>query len=460
MQLLVPFVRTPANILSYSMEQLGMQQVLSPVQTWKQLTGVDQAARADALARIEAATGIMALTYWMVNEGMLTGIGSTDYSMRRMYEAQGWKMNSLKVGDQAIELSRLDPLGLMLGIAASGWEVAEEMGNTGESALAVISGSILSMSELMLDRSYLSSFGEFFGAITDGAKGMKPFLSTGTGIASSFLVPGIARDFREMTDEYRREMSYPMTTAGVFNRILMQVKNGYPIASQGLANAVDVRGELIINGGNAAVRGLLPVRVGNIRPDPVLNELMSNGITIRKPKEFVPFPAGAGRLGLNLLQFDPSGRIYAEYQAAINQAGYDAAKQVVESGSYQRAFQAYIDPEAYDAKPRLSNAPIGSYGTPDSDAAKAIRGPMAAAKQAAHLMFLKSLTNKEIDSKLMPGEKVQVPAPMVEMTTAALKPLVMKMRRNEKIEFEEIPGLQIRPSGGKNIPKMLDAPEF
>ncbi len=441
MQLLMPFVRTPANIMSYSMEQMGMQQVLAPMRTWQAITGTDAAARADTLARIEAAVGIMALAGWMVNEGSLTGIGSTDFGMRRMYEAQGWKQNSLCLHGECYELSRLDPLGLMLGIAASGWEVSQEMGETGDAALAVMTGSLLSMTELMLDRSYLSSAGDFFNAINGGAKASKAFISTMTGIASSFAVPGIARDFREMTDEYRRDMSYPLTTGGMFNRILMQIKNGYPIASQGLANAVDVKGELIVNGGNFAVRGLLPMRVGNLDYDPVLHELMKNGMSIRKPKEFIPFPKGGGRLGLNLLNYDPSGRLYAEYQAYINQARYKGATLVTENAQYQRLEE------------------MGLYGTPDSEAGKALLGAMLKLSSAAKLEFLIGLAEGELPSKLVPGENVPMVAPMVDIR-ADLAPLIMKMKRNEKIEFEQVPGLTIRPAGGKNIPKVLEAPEF
>lgn len=460
MQLLMPFVRTPANIMSYSMEQLGMQQVLSPNRTWRQLTGTDKAARAEALARIEAAVGVMALAHWMVNEGDLTGIMTTDHGMRKMYEAQGAKPNSIRIYDEIVDLSRLDPIGLMLGVAASGWEIQNEVESTGDSALAVMSGAILSMSELLLDRSYLSSFGEFFSALQQGTKGTKPFLSTLTSIVASFAVPGIARDFREMTDPARRAMDYPITVGGLFNRIMMQIKNGLPVTSQGLPNAVDVKGDLIINGGNFAVRGLLPMRVSTLKPDATLQELVSNGLSIDKPKPFVPFPGGSGKLGLNLLQYDPEGRIYAEYQSAVNRAAYEAAKRVVDHPAYQRTFAPFIDPENAPA-PATTDAIMPSYGTPTSDAAKLIRGPMNDAKEAARLKFLQDLGKGKFASHLVKGETVTVPAPMIEISNRGLRPLIVKMRKNEPVQFEEIPGLMIKPSAGKNIPKMLqNAPEF
>ena len=82
MKLLMPFVSTPVNLMNYSLEVTGIGQILAPNKTYKALFGTDKAARAEALARIEIAVGLGFLTGQLVDDGILTGIGSSGLQSR------------------------------------------------------------------------------------------------------------------------------------------------------------------------------------------------------------------------------------------------------------------------------------------------------------------------------------------------------------------------------------------
>ena len=356
----------------------------------------------------------------------------------------GWKANALRVGDSFVELNRLDPLGLSLGIFATFHEMVDETNGTQEGRFAAATATLLSVSDLLLDRSYLSTVGDMMDAIVSGSSGSKTAARTLVSIGTSFVTPGILRDFREMADPARRSLDFPMTAEGVWQRAMKQITNAVPIGSKGLPNAVDWKGEPIISGANGAVRAFLPVRVGEFKEDLATSALLANNIPVRKPKEFYAFEGTSGKGGFNWLEYDPSGKVYAEYQAYIGQARKQGVLDVVSDGRGGWS----------DAYKELTA--MGQSGTPQSALAKLIRGQMQKREDEAEVQFFEHMKNKSIPSKLVPGENV--PAHHGTLSEEQIGKMIMALKLQKGIEITNFPGAKIKKSGGKHITPGFEGP--
>jgi len=112
LQFIVPFVRTPINIVKYGFEHTPLV-VLNP--NYRNLTG-----QAKDLAIAKAATGstLMLGMYGLAQDGVITGSGPQDPAELMRLKETGWQPYSVKVGDTFVPYERIQPLGMLLGLAA------------------------------------------------------------------------------------------------------------------------------------------------------------------------------------------------------------------------------------------------------------------------------------------------------------------------------------------------------
>jgi hypothetical protein len=104
--MIVPFVRTPANLLSYSMEMIGVNQVLSLPQTYNQIMRGSAAESQEAMARLTVAAGLWLTVAEMYQNGDITGVGPASWEERKAWEAAGWQPNSIRIHGKWYDISR------------------------------------------------------------------------------------------------------------------------------------------------------------------------------------------------------------------------------------------------------------------------------------------------------------------------------------------------------------------
>jgi hypothetical protein len=333
-ELIIPFVRTPANILGYTSEATGLNLLMAPGKTLHALTKGAPEERAEAMAKFTTAAGLFYLTENLFEDGTVTGAPPKNYNLLRAREAAGWRPGSLRLGDEYYQLNRADPMGLALEMMATYHDLVnnEYYDPNDPKHTAAALGVFMSLTDMMGDRSFLSGLGETLSAIENASPRM--LANVGARIITSYITPGIARDVREFSDPYRREMA---TTEGfidpLIERTIKSAMNALPGLSQQLPPSTDVHGDDITNHGTGYWRAMVPVRLGKIKTDDVARAYISNNVPISKPANKIKL---RGHPDINLLAIDDgAGWIYREYQRRVGKHRKSMVKQMIDTSQYQ-----------------------------------------------------------------------------------------------------------------------------
>ena len=199
-RVIVPFVRTPINIMNYAFERTPLALASKSVREDIAAGG----ARKDlALGKLITGSTVMAISADLALSGSITGAGPTNTQMRNIKRATGWQPYSIKYNGVYYSYQRLDPIGALLGIAA---DMSEIIGQTNEAeATEVATAAALSVAQNMASKTYLANLTDFFDAFfsssTDPeAKNYKleKYLNR---LAGSAIPAGVAAIEREFSPE-------------------------------------------------------------------------------------------------------------------------------------------------------------------------------------------------------------------------------------------------------------------
>jgi len=120
---ILPFVQTPLAILRQGLR-------MTPAGFYEPIRGSDEVfgRRLGVQARGEALMGSLGLLglAWMASQGRLSGNGPSNPSERDRLERQGWKPNSIKIGNTWIGYDTLQPLAFPAAMVANAMEAYGE----------------------------------------------------------------------------------------------------------------------------------------------------------------------------------------------------------------------------------------------------------------------------------------------------------------------------------------------
>ena len=195
---LMPFVRTPINLLVYTLDRtpLGLlhPDVFKNKKMLKRLREVDvddlteeQAKKFRELSRSEELikeqrinrqlAGMTYLTgaYSLAQAGIITGGGPTDYEERQRLRSTGWDPYSVKINDEYYPISRLDPFSQIAALASDFQFITNEMSQAKLSpaeredfyalSFFVAKGMFKNLVTMISDKTYLKSMGEIMDTI-------------------------------------------------------------------------------------------------------------------------------------------------------------------------------------------------------------------------------------------------------------------------------------------------------
>ena len=198
----LPFVRTPANILSYSFERTPFAPLVGQ---WRADVAAGGARRDLALGRMATGSAMMLMAMDMASRGMITGGGADDPNERAFQQRAGRQPYSVRVGDAWVSLNRLDPFGFILGAAADLHELTaradiepEEVNEVSE----IMAALTLSVSRMVADRSWMTGVSRAIQAIDGRNPNAETFIA---GTLSSLLVPGAVATARRIADPVTRD---------------------------------------------------------------------------------------------------------------------------------------------------------------------------------------------------------------------------------------------------------------
>jgi len=205
LRLVVPFVRTPANIARFAFERTPLAPLSAAVRADIARGG---AARDLALGRMALGGLVMAAVAALAAEGVITGQGPADRATRRALRRTGWQPYSVRIGRRYYSYARLEPLGALLGLAADAAELLGEVDDM--DADAVAAACIMSVSRNITSKTYLRGLSDLFNALAEperyGARYVQRFAGSlvpaGTAQAARILDP-VYRDVHGILDQYR-----------------------------------------------------------------------------------------------------------------------------------------------------------------------------------------------------------------------------------------------------------------
>lgn len=197
LQLLVPFIRTPANLFK---EMIRLTPLAPVIGEWRAAFQAGGAERAKAVSEMAMGTAISSVVASYVLDGSISGQGSPDPNVRRVAEAAGKQPYSIKIGDTWYSYQRLQPVGTLMGMAADLTEVwqhvTEDEGNKAATMLSV------AFANAVTQQTFLAGVTSIVQVLADPQRYGPRFVQQYAGS----VVPSIVAQPTAMIDPLQREI--------------------------------------------------------------------------------------------------------------------------------------------------------------------------------------------------------------------------------------------------------------
>lgn len=265
MKLLIPFVRTPLNLLKYATERSPFAPVLSEFRDAIKAGGMQ---RDQALARVTMGSGLAALAVSWGLDGKLSGSGPVDPREREALMNTGWQPFSIKVGDKWYSYQRIDPFARVLSTAADfatfgDYMNAKERENMARSISLAVARNISTMPTL-------DPAASVFEALSDPDRYLERYAKN---LAASVAVPNLVTQINSVIDPDMREAESMMDT----------IKQRVPIVSKTLPARVNTWGHPIKRGDALGPDLLSPIWEKREVKDKTLSEIARLRVGLSKP---------------------------------------------------------------------------------------------------------------------------------------------------------------------------------
>lgn len=268
LRLVLPFIRTPANIMKFTFERTPMAPLMRSVREDLMAGG----ARRDlALARISLGSMAMAVAGALNAAGILTGGGPSDPKLREALRRTGWQPYSVKIGDTYYSYQRLEPLGTLLGMGATFAEIAGQAGEVELDELA--SGLAAAAGEVLISKTWLTGLANLIEAIKDPERYGRSYLQKFAGTLIPFT--GLVGQIERIDDPALRQTRAGREAAFVgLQSIINEIKSRIPGYSNNLPPIRNLWGEPIVLGGGLGPDMISPIYTSAEKESPIDKEII------------------------------------------------------------------------------------------------------------------------------------------------------------------------------------------
>lgn len=269
LKLILPFVRTPTNILKFAIERSPAAPLLKE---WRNDIAAGGAKRDLALARVMVGTGVAATIFQMAQEGKITGGGPADKEAKRLLMTTGWQPYSFKVGNQYVSYQRLDPYSTTIGTAADVVDLQRYMTDKQRDNSALLVGTAILHN--LGSKTWLSGLSDALEALNDPDRSLESFTSR---MAGSIAVPAIVAQAARTADPVLREARAPLD----------RIRSRVPGLSKKLLPRRDAFGRQIATDGGLGPDIISPIWASTERPDTTVDALLAVGAHVPAPSKKV-----------------------------------------------------------------------------------------------------------------------------------------------------------------------------
>lgn len=203
LNIILPFVRTPANIMNYTFERTPMAPLFKHFRADVAAGG----ARRDlALSRMATGTAIMMVGADMAMSGQITGKGPSSSAERKALQRTGWQAYSVKVGDRYYAYNRMDPIGTTFGLSADMVDILanDDFGVEKQKSMEELAvATSMAIANNAMSKTYLSGVSDLMQAMADPERYGESFFQR---LSGSVIPTGVAEVTR-VNDPYMREVN-------------------------------------------------------------------------------------------------------------------------------------------------------------------------------------------------------------------------------------------------------------
>lgn len=326
---IMPFVRTPINILKYAAERSPLN-ALNPGM-WADVAA-GGARRDAALARVALGSSVLLASY----ELALNGVSTQDGTKYRLIGGGDKKQNAERLAGilpYSLEITspdgsksytafnRLDPMGIQLGWAA---DLADILGKSSDmTAEELATAGAIAVSRNLVDKSYLAGLADFLDAINDPDRYMTRWVNNHVASRVPFTA---ALNAARREDDGHAKYAWTMMDA---------VKARLPGFSQDVPNQVNLFGEDIETPKALGPDWLSPIYQSAGTVHPAAAEIARLNLDLQYPAKNISAGRGAPSVDLTPQQYHRLMKLIGE--GAEGRPGFrDRANELVQSQAYQQ----------------------------------------------------------------------------------------------------------------------------
>jgi hypothetical protein len=289
--LLLPFVRTPYQILSRGIERSPLGAVGTAVDVLRGAYGRDLgAALRGEVAGPRGVTplgerlgdNLLGSAFWtyffaQAKGGNISGSGPDRPEEQQLLRSKGWQPFSVKIGDRWVAYNNWGPVAIPLASAAALAEAQRyRKAGLAEDDPAVWVDGIRRTAQIVTDQTYLQGVAAVFKGL-DNPQQFGPTLVNN--LISTFVpLGGALATLGQYQDPYQRRIE----GLNPLQAVQMRLPVGAPIVGgrERVPIAQDVLGRPMPNVREGVIGALSPAQVSPTRADPVLEELDRLGVTV------------------------------------------------------------------------------------------------------------------------------------------------------------------------------------
>jgi hypothetical protein len=262
---IIPFIRTPVNILKFGLERtpLNYANIFRKVMKGE-LAGGELSSQ---LGITTMGSMIGATTFMHALEGNISGRGPDNRNERAALFRTGWQPYSVKVGDKWISYSRLEPLGMVLGLAADASEIWGEMDEEEREDVATL--IVKSITQNLTSKTWLRGVGDLLNAMTDPVRYGETWIQR---FAGTLIPTGVAAGARALDPTIRR-----------VENIFDKVKSRTPGLSRTVLPRLNLWGEPITYEGGPIAQLISPIFISSDTESPADDEMVRLKVAVGMP---------------------------------------------------------------------------------------------------------------------------------------------------------------------------------
>jgi hypothetical protein len=242
--IVMPFVKTPANILARALEYSPLELSKTIKQTYNAISkngNFDQYKFVDSLAKSLTGTSLIGAGYYLAEKGIIKGDASKDVDARNFENVVGLLPYSFKVGEKTFTYDWAQPKSIPLAIGA---DIYFNLKNSKNPENVLIEAGKSGVSTLF-SQTLVQGLTKLFGGNSYGNNTgiVDNLVNLGLNASTQFVpLASIQRQLAENMDPYKREFT---DESIVKSKAINPVINTIPFARQNLPIKVNTVGEKV-----------------------------------------------------------------------------------------------------------------------------------------------------------------------------------------------------------------------